>query len=128
MKQVFILAHEVARDRALRAVQGAPGGWCVTLSEPTRNAEQNALLHALLTEIAASKTWAGAMLHVDDWRRLLTAGWWRERGGRVSVVPSIDGRGFDVLYQRTSTLSKAEMSELIDYVRAWWSEQPESQQ
>jgi hypothetical protein len=28
----------------------------------------------------------------------------------------------DVLYKRTSTMSKAEMSELIEYIKAWKAE------
>jgi hypothetical protein len=128
VKQTFTLAHDEARQRALRAVQTAPDGYMVTVCEPKRNLEQNALLWALADEIAKVKFWAGVRLHAEDWVRLLTAAWCRERGGRLTVIPSLDGRGFDVLYQRTSTLTKAEMSELIDYTQAWWSEQPESQQ
>jgi len=76
-------------------------------------------LHALLTEIANSREWGGQRLEVEDWKRLLTAGWMRATGRGVKLVPAIDGQGFDALYQRTSTLSKSEMSELIDYIQAW---------
>ena len=113
------LAYAVARNRALDAVKNAPDGFVVTVREPTRNLEQNAALHALLQEIAESRQWAGQPLDVEDWKRLLTAAWMRATGRGIRLVPALDGQGFDALYQRTSTLTKSEMSELISYIEAW---------
>jgi hypothetical protein len=86
---------------------------------PKRNGEQNRLLHAMLGEIASKVEWAGQKWHPEDWKRLLTAAWVRTRGQAVAMVPAIDGHGFDVLYQRTSTLSKGEFAELVDFIYAW---------
>lgn len=119
---IFRLVHSVARDRALEAVRTAPDGFVVDVREPTRNLEQNAALHAILSEIAVMREWAGQRLSIEDWKRLLTAAWCRATGRGVKLVPSVDGQGFDALYQRTSTLSKSEMSELIDYIQAWKAE------
>ena len=116
---IFRLAHAIARQRALEAVKNAPDGYIVTVRGPTRNLEQNAALHALLQEIAETRQWAGQLLDVEDWKRLLTAAWMRATGRGIRLVPAMDGQGFDALYQRTSTLTKAEMSELIDYIQAW---------
>lgn len=87
--------------------------------EERRNNEQNAKLHATLTEIARSKEWAGQRWDVEVWKRLLTAAWMRARGERVMLVPALDGQGVDVVFRRTSTLSKAECSELLEFVIAW---------
>ena len=84
-----------------------------------RNLEQNAKLHALLQDIATQKQWAEQWLDVETWKRLLTAAWTRTSGGRALVYPAIDGHGVDVLYRRTSRLTKQEMTELIEYVQAW---------
>ena len=116
---IFRLVHAIARQRALEAVKNAPDGYIVTVRGPTRNLEQNAALHALLQEIAETRQWAGQLLDVEDWKRLLTAAWMRATGRGIRLVPALDGQGFDALYQRTSTLTKAEMSELIDYIQAW---------
>lgn len=88
----------------------------------TRNNEQNALLHALLTDIAHQVDWAGKRWDVEDWKRLLTAAWMRTRNQQAQMVPALDGHGFEVLYQRTSTLSKSECAELIDFIQAWAAE------
>ena len=84
-----------------------------------RSSEQNRKLHALLGDIAKQKQWAGQWLSVEDWKRLMTSAWIRARGGHVRLIPSVDGQGFDVLYQHTSRLPKSDMIELIEYIMAW---------
>ena len=84
-----------------------------------RTHEQNAMLHALLTDISEQIKWAGQKLDVEDWKRLITAGWERANGTHVRIFPSLDGPGMDVLYRRTSRLTKQEMTELIEYATAW---------
>lgn len=118
----FILAHQLARKRAMAYLADAPDGWVVTVKPPTRNSDQNALLHAMLGEIAKTVEWAGKHWDTEDWKRLLTAAWMRTRRQQALMVPAVDGHGFEVLYQRTSTLSKAEFAELVDFIAAWAAE------
>ena len=47
-KLVFKLAHAQARRGALEAVETAPDGYCVTVSEPTRSLDQNAAMWPIL--------------------------------------------------------------------------------
>lgn len=96
-------------------------GQRITLSveEQRRNNSQNALLHATLADIASRREWAGRKWEAEVWKRLLTAAWMRTRGEQLVVVPALDGHGVDVVFQRTSRLSKAEMAELIDFIQAW---------
>jgi hypothetical protein len=84
-----------------------------------RTGEQNDKLHALLQDISEQKQWAGHWLDVEDWKRLITAAWERANGRQSRIFPSLDGQGIDVVYQRTSRLSKQEMIELIEYATAW---------
>lgn len=123
MTQTFILAHAEARQRAANAVLSAPEGYAVRVGESTRNLDQNARLHALLTEISESRQWAGQSWDVDTWKRLLTAAWMRTRNEAPKLLPAIDGNGIEVIYQRTSQLSKRECAELMDYIEAWNAEQ-----
>jgi hypothetical protein len=122
-KRTFILGnHPEARRRALQYVAEAPDSFVVSVAPPTRNGEQNALLHALLGEIADRVEWAGKRWDIEDWKRLLTAAWMRTRKQQALMAPAVDGHGFEVLYQRTSTLTKAECAELIDFIQAWAAE------
>lgn len=125
MKQTFTMSHSLARRRAMEAVANAPEGHVVTVSEPTRSSDANSKLHAELSEIAAGIEWCGRKRPIETWKRLMTAAWLRARGESVEVLQAIDGHGVDVVFRRTSTLSRAEMSELIEYVLAWKSENME---
>ena len=84
-----------------------------------RSSEQNAALHAIISDIASQKQWAGQWLDVETWKRLLVAAWARATGERVSMYPALDGHGIEVLYRKTSRLSKQEASELLEFVTAW---------
>lgn len=101
----------------------APEGWEMTLSEPRRNDPQNRLLHASIGDIAGQLAWAGEKRSLDIWKRLLVAAWMRATDRKVMLLPSLDGNGFDALYQRTSKLTKSECSELCEFVFAWGTEQ-----
>ena len=116
---ILTLVNDKVRQRTKDLIDMAPEGYVVRIDEPTRNLEQNSLLHAELQEIAESREWAGQRWSVEAWKRLLTAAWCRATGQGVQMVPAVDGQGFDVLYQRTSDLTKRECSELIEYVKAF---------
>lgn len=121
-KKVFVLAHAHARQRAAQAIQDAPDGYVVTISEPNRTGAENALLHALLGEIAASVEWAGQKRDIEEWKRLMTAAWCRATGQQVEMLPALDGHGVDIVYRKTSKLTKKECAELIDFVQCWMAE------
>ena len=123
MKQLFILAHELARKNAMQAVLEAPTGYAVEIKPKNRTLDQNAKIHALIQEISRKIIWAGKLQEVETWKRLLTAAWLRARGEPVEMLPAIDGFGVDVVFRPTSKLTVEEMSEFIEYVTAWAVEQ-----
>lgn len=88
-----------------------------------RNSAANAALHATLQEVAESHEWMGRRWPLLVWKRLLVAAWMRARGESPQVLPALDGHGVDVIFERTSELSQAEVSELIEYINAWRAEQ-----
>lgn len=125
-KQMFRLVHESARKNAARACLSAPEGFLVSISEPTRNLNQNAMLWALLADLAEQTMWHGIKLTSDEWKDLLSAGLVKSK-----VVPNIEGSGFVILGQRTSKMSKREFADLITLIQAFgdergvkWSDQP----
>lgn len=92
------------------------------LRPETRSLAENAMLHALLGEIAKTVPWAGQKRDIETWKRLMTAAWLRARGQSVEVLPALDGHGIDVVYTPTSTLTKAEAADLIEFVLCWSAE------
>jgi hypothetical protein len=122
MKAYFVLSHEEARRRAIESVKLAPAGCVVTIKPCSRSLDQNAKLHALLSEIAKSVEWGGKKHDPEVWKRLLTAAWLRARGEEIECLPALDGQGVDFVFKRTSRLTKSEASELIEFIYAWQSE------
>ncbi len=120
--RTFVLAHDLARRRAVAAVAEAPEGMVVKLEEPKRNSAINAALHAKLTEIARAREWAGRRWDVETWKRLLTAAWGRATGQSVVMLPALDGAGVDIVFRRTSDLTQAECRELLAFIEAWEAE------
>lgn len=94
-------------------------GWTVTLAPKTRSSEQNRLLHSALSDIAEQVEWKGQRFPMLVWKRLCTAAWLREKGEWPTLVPSLDGSGLDVIYERTSQLSVAQCSELLEWCYAF---------
>ena len=100
------------------------GGQRLTLEiRPEKRSDaQNRLLHACLGEISKQIEWAGCKRDVDTWKRLLTAAWLRARGEHIEMLPALDGHGVDIVFRRTSQLTKAECAELSEFVMAWAAE------
>lgn len=117
MKRTFILAHEQARQNAIQFIAQAPAGYCVTVAEPTRSLEQNALMWPLLEKLEKQVVWHGTKLSAEDWKDMLTASLRKQR-----AAPGIDG-GFVVFGERTKTYSKAQFSELIELIYAFGAQQ-----
>ena len=88
----------------------------------TRSDKQNRLLHAMLSDIAAQVEWAGAKRDAEVWKRLLVAAWCRARREHVELLPALDGHGVDIVFRRTSQLTRGECAELCDFIMAWCAE------
>lgn len=113
MKQKYTLAHATARQRAIDAVRQAPEGMVVEIRAKTRSLEQNDLMWAMLADLSHQLQWCDRDLSKEDWKCLMTA-----HLKRHDVVPGIDG-GFVVLGAYTSQMTVADMSDLIELMRAF---------
>lgn len=129
MKQTFVMAHAEARRRAVAAVENAPEGFVVTVSEPQKRREQEEKYHAMIGDIARQWDFMGRRIDTDDAKRLLVdafakamrdAGTPLHHDGRV--VPSLDGQRVVQLGIQTSKFYKAEASEFIEFLSAWGAE------
>lgn len=121
-KRHFIFAHDTARRQAAAWCMNAPEGYHCRIEPPTRNSEQNARLHATLTDISQQVEWGGKKLSVDIWKRLCTAAWLRENKQQPMLIPALDGNGFDLIFEHTSKLSVAQMADLITWCQAFGAE------
>jgi hypothetical protein len=117
VKRLFILAHDIARQRAIDAVREAPAGYAVTIAEPKRNLDQNARMWAMLSDVAQQVEWYGKRLTAEDWKHVFTASL-----RKLEVVPNLDGTGFVALGMSTSRMSVREMRDLIELMFAFGAE------
>ena len=107
----------------LKALLMAEHRLSLEVKPETRSSAQNRLLHSSLQDVARQVEWMGRKWDTDTWKRLCTASWMRARGDALTILPALDGNGVDVVVTRTSKLSRAECSELTEWIHAWGSEQ-----
>ena len=118
-KQTFVMAHTIARQRAVQAVQQAPEGFVVTIAEPTRNADQNAKFHSICNDIAKSgMQWAGKKRTAAQWKVLLVSGHAVATKEDGEIVPGIE-REFVSIRESTALMSVKRSASLITYALAF---------
>ena len=115
-KLTIKLVSPEQRQRAQSAILRAPNDYVVTIAEPTRTLDQNALLWPLLNDIARAEP-LGRKHTPDDWKAILmnACGW------ECQFQQGIDGRPFPLGF-RSSKMTKAQFSEFIEYVLAFGAE------
>ena len=82
----------------------------------TRSLAQNSRLWAMLTDISRQVDWYGNKLTPEEWKDVFSAALKKQK-----VIPGLDG-GFVVCGQRTSRMTRAEMSELQELMAAFGAE------
>jgi hypothetical protein len=91
----------------------------LTVKPATRSSDANARLHSMLNDVARQVDWAGKKRSVDTWKRLITASWLRATNEQVEILPALDGHGIDVIFKRTSRMTGAQVSSLMEFMEAW---------
>jgi hypothetical protein len=114
----FILAHDVARARAVQCVREAPEHWTVTVSPPKRSLDQNAAMWPILEAFAEQLLWPvnGQMVRLEpeEWKDVLTAAFKQET---QRIAMGLNG-GMVILGMRTSRMSKQSFSEFLEFIHA----------
>lgn len=92
----------------------------IEVFEPPRNVDQNALLHAALTDISRQCEWAGRKWPMEEWKALMVSAHAQVEERPAQVVAGLEGE-LVAIRESTARMSKRRMSSLIDYVLAWGS-------
>ncbi len=114
-RAVLILNGRYEREKARRWLDKAPLGTRIEFKASKRTTPQNDRMWAMLTILADSLSWYGQKLTPDDWKLVMLDGLNRE----LRAVPSIDGRGFVNLGRSSSSLTKDEMTALMDLIEVF---------
>lgn len=114
--QTVILRGLEQRALACQLVQIAPQDAVVTIKEGTRSLDQNAKMHAMLSDISRAKP-QGRKHTPEVWKALMM----KACGHQVQFVLGIDGEPFPVGF-RSSRLTKSQMSDLIEFIYQFGAE------
>lgn len=115
-RALLILNTKAQRDKAVTWCVNAPAGTRVEFREARRTTEQNDRMWAMLTDIARQRpTHNGVKMTADLWKAVFM----QAAGAEMTMLPTLEADGFFPLGLRSSELSKAEMSALIELMFAW---------
>lgn len=115
--QTIILSNPVARNQAHRLIDAAPDRAVMNVREAKRTNDQNSMMWALLSDVSRAKP-MGRKLPPEHWKSLFMD----ECGHKPIWEPNLHGDGVTCLGYKSSRLSKADFSELIECILAYGSE------
>ena len=133
-KQIFILAHSTARNRAMHAISHAPQGYMVTIQEPVKKRVQEEKYHAMLGDIARQIKYMGRRRSLECWKRLLVEAFVQilrdeaKAQGKPDpfpageVLPSIDGLRIVQVEVLTRNFTVQQASLFIEHLHAFGAE------
>ena len=111
--QTIILRGDSQRDFARHLIGIAPQDAVVNIRAATRSTDQNAKMWAMLSDVSRAKP-QGRCHTPEVWKCLFM----HACGHAVQFQVGLDGQPFPVGF-RSSALSKAQMSDLIEFIHAW---------
>lgn len=113
-RRTIKLTGERQRQHAIQCVTEAPLGHCVAIGEETRSQEQNRLMWPLIADIQAQVPETATFAADDMKLRFLHA-----LGQEMRFLPELEGAGMFPVGQRSSTLTKAQFTALIELMFAY---------
>jgi hypothetical protein len=122
LKRTIPLTTWKAKQFVIDLILTLGDGYEIVIQEIKRTGEQNKKLHAVLKDISEQVEWKGLELNVVQWKRLATYAWLRELGESPMMVPALDGNGMDLIYEKTSQMSKKQLTSLTEWCLAFGAE------
>jgi hypothetical protein len=114
--QTVIIDSRYRREQAHKLIDAAPVGAVMTVSPPKRTVDQNAKLWAAISDVSRAMP-QGRKHPPETWKALFC----HAAGYEVQFEMGLNGKPFPVGY-RTSRMTKAEMSDLLEFVLQWGAE------
>ena len=123
MRQIrFEIVNDAVKENAIRQIKeiqpDSKSPLIVTIQEKTRSLSQNARLHAMLSDIAKQAEYLGKKRTIDFWKGLFVSGWMIATGYKAEIIPGLEGEFINIRVS-TTTLSKRDLNELMEYIEAW---------
>ena len=116
MSQTVILSGTYQKLIAKTLIDGAPQGSVVTVSKPKRSTDQNSKMWAMLSDVSRSKP-GGRNYQPAVWKCIFMSA----LGYEMEVIEGLHGEPVPLDFS-SSRLTKAQMSDLIESIYAYGSE------
>jgi hypothetical protein len=95
----------------------------VQVEKETRSIDQNAMYHAIISQISKQAQHLGSTWDTESWKRLLVDAYTKEHGQYTGqVIPNLTGDGIVQLGLQTRKFTKAQASEFSEWLMAWCAE------
>ncbi len=121
----LVIRNPELRARAIFALRelplDPPSEVVVKPYKANRSLEQNALFHAICSDVARQKEFAGKRLRPEQWKVLFVSGHATATAQGSEIVPGLEGE-FVAIRESTAGMSVARMTSLIEYTLAWCAE------
>ena len=115
-RDVMLLAWETA-GKLLEAHESV----MVEVRERKRSDEQNAKLHAMLSDIARQKEFGGQKRTIEQWKMIFISGHRIATGGTAEMAVGLEGEVIN-LRESTAQMGVQRLASLISYIDAWAAE------
>lgn len=86
--------------------------------ERGRTGDQNAKIHAMLSDIARQVELNGRKYSAHVWKRLTVAEWLKDAGERPMIIQDLSGEIL-VLWEKTSKMTTKQMASYIEWLYAF---------
>lgn len=113
----FVIVNDAVRANAIQAVRAADSGDIVTVAKATRSSRANALMWALLADLARSKP-EGRQWTPETWKAALM----HSLGHQIMFCEGIEGSGPFPMGFRSSQLNAKQMGDLIMTIQKYGDE------
>jgi len=112
----IIIRNAADRQRAIRWVSQLPVGGVVEFKDKKRSSEQNAAMWSLLTQVARQRpTHNGVKMSAATWKAVFM----ESLGAEITWLPKLDEPGMFAFGHRSSQMTIAQMTDLIELILAW---------
>ena len=118
-RKTFHLVNDRVRANAMLELEQAPDRYVVTIAEPTRSNDQNAMFHAICSDIAKSgHLFIGKPRKPEVWKVLLISAHAAATSEGSEVVPGLEGE-FVNIRESSALMSVRRAASLITYTLAY---------
>jgi hypothetical protein len=120
-KQFFLRSNQVRLNclEFIRELQTDDKNPLVVKIQPmTRSLEQNAKLHAMLSDISKQCEFNGKKRNIDTWKVIMVSAHKIATGEKAEMAIGLEGEVIN-LRESTAQMSVKRLASLIEYVQAW---------